>query len=413
MGSAASTRGHHRQPASCLNVTSDDPLEKWGVERVAESLERDEQLAPLAPYARAHAIDGNAALSLGEMKLEEILDDLPCYAVPRDVVDAIEDAASRGARGKKTVETNDKVRQRLQVTVAEKLPPMAAIAPAALASKAKENDLLRDTPTGSIWRCQTGDERREWVERNKRKIGKSATGSQISVERLAIAITNSAFIPEKLVAMSRNELKEKLKTVDDSIVSGQILNFLDMLRKQEGHSLYRAQRNSSGRFKSFIFETWLGNGGFGEVYKVRDRHDGHLYALNIGALNNEAMLEFGLKNVLKQDDAVEEAKLLSKIKSEFLLSVHEYRLEASELVWSRIELSQHGSLAARLGSSIINARGRVDEHVAWKWMVNCVSGLEYLHREGIMHNDIKPEVHPPRRICLIQLCHFPPSSSLP
>ena len=51
-------------------------LALWDVEHVAESLERDADLASLAPYARAHAITGAAALSMDEAKLHSILQDV-------------------------------------------------------------------------------------------------------------------------------------------------------------------------------------------------------------------------------------------------------------------------------------------------------------------------------------------------
>ena len=85
--------------------------------------------------------------------------------------------------------------------------------------------------------------------------------------------------------------------------------------------------------------------------------------------------------------------MLSEVKSGYLLSVLEYGIVAPELFWTCAELITGGSLAVRLSPSIINGKGLANEQVAWTWMVDCVSGLEHLHSKGIMHNDLKPEVH--------------------
>ena len=69
-------------------------LELWDVERVAESLERDADLASLAPYARALKITGAAALRMDEAKLEFVLqdvDDQPPVA-PRALFERIQAA---------------------------------------------------------------------------------------------------------------------------------------------------------------------------------------------------------------------------------------------------------------------------------------------------------------------------------
>ena len=391
-GGASSARRHAGSPARRRRcqlaegaAATDEPLEEWSVERVAASLECDEQLATLAPYARAHAITGSAALGLDELKLEEIIDTLPCYAVPRDVVEKIKAAASRGGR-----EKNDEEVRRGHRVLSPAEPVTTRTSKVTLPSAGLATNLLSNTPTDSIWRCRTADERREWVERNKHKIWKSDTDGQISVDRIATVIASSEFEPVKLVALSCHELSEKLKTMDDSIVSGQKFNFIDLLRKQEGHRLYHAQHakhqpGSNGAFGSFIFEMWLGN-GISEVCKVRDRRDGKLYTLFTS--------EIEPPHVLSQANHEKEIEMvLSEVKSDYLLSVLEYGIEAPELFWTRVELITGGSLAVRLSPSIINGKGLVNEQVAWTWMVDCVSGLEHLHFKGIMHNDLKPEVH--------------------
>ena len=69
-------------------------LALWDVERVAESLERDADLASLAPYARAHAVTGAAALSMDEAKLHSILQDVdsPPSVAPLALLERIQAA---------------------------------------------------------------------------------------------------------------------------------------------------------------------------------------------------------------------------------------------------------------------------------------------------------------------------------
>ena len=97
MGSGASALGgsaNHRTDAMDGDGSSSAGLELWDVERVAESLERDADLASLAPYARAHAVTGAAALSMDEAKLHSILQDVdsPPSVAPLALLERIQAA---------------------------------------------------------------------------------------------------------------------------------------------------------------------------------------------------------------------------------------------------------------------------------------------------------------------------------
>lgn len=265
-------------------------------------------------------------------------------------------------------------------------------------------DILRDSPSDSIWQCRLSEERREWVERNKEKLGKQDAEGRYKIDKLADALANDQFTPAELVKSPLNDITSKLKTADRTIVMGQQRNFRDELKKQ-GHGFYHpvqfaVQRDKSHELGSYLFKSILGRGSFGEVYKVytrrTDRED--CFAIKFCATEESTKKDYGLAYVTKLEDAQEEVAKMKSIKSEVVVGVLNYgELCDLGLFWSCFELCLGGELDGRLKPQEVRGeRGIVAESNAWRWMSECVSGLVHMHDALMMHNDLKPEV-PSRR----------------
>ena len=94
MGSSASARAdvvEEEEPDASRR------LAEWGVSRVAESLACDTDLAALAPYVQANAIDGASVASMDEAKLERILREVGDGAavMPRALLERIHAVAAK------------------------------------------------------------------------------------------------------------------------------------------------------------------------------------------------------------------------------------------------------------------------------------------------------------------------------
>lgn len=128
----------------------------------------------------------------------------------------------------------------------------------------------------------------------------------------------------------------------------------------------------------FIFHHCIGKGGFGRVWKVEMKKTKQMFAM-------KEMLKFRIVSKRSVYSVMSERRLLSILKHPFLVNM-QYAFQDRDNLYLVMDLMTGGDLRFHLG------RVRRFSEEETRFFVACiVTGLEYLHVNGIIHRDIKPE----------------------
>lgn len=128
----------------------------------------------------------------------------------------------------------------------------------------------------------------------------------------------------------------------------------------------------------YIYEEKLGEGAFGEVFKVHHKDTNKVYALkNIKCVGDE-----DLANV------VDEMKSLGKLNHRNIMKLFDIKCQQKEAFKAHVSLlfeyCPGGNLNQRLEKSSPNA-------LNLKWMRQLADAIAYLHSEKLVHRDLKPD----------------------
>ncbi|KAM9520378.1 calcium/calmodulin-dependent protein kinase type 1G isoform 1-T1 [Guaruba guarouba] len=147
-----------------------------------------------------------------------------------------------------------------------------------------------------------------------------------------------------------------------------------MGRKEEDDSSSWKKQTSNIR-KTFIFMEALGSGAFSEVFLVKKRSTGKLFALKCIK-----------KSPLTRDSSLEnEIAVLKKIKHENIVTLEDI-YESTTHFYLVMQLVSGGELFDR-----ILERGVYTEKDASVVIHQVLTAVKYLHENGIVHRDLKPE----------------------
>ncbi|NXR45980.1 KCC1G kinase, partial [Hippolais icterina] len=147
-----------------------------------------------------------------------------------------------------------------------------------------------------------------------------------------------------------------------------------MGRKEEEDSGSWKKQTSNIR-KTFIFMEALGSGAFSEVFLVKQKSTGKLFALKCIK-----------KSPLNRDSSLEnEIAVLKKIKHENIVTLEDI-YESATHFYLVMQLVSGGELFDR-----ILERGVYTEKDASLVIHQVLTAVKYLHENGIVHRDLKPE----------------------
>ena len=141
------------------------------------------------------------------------------------------------------------------------------------------------------------------------------------------------------------------------------------------------------KFDDFEILQKLGEGAFGVVYKVCSRLNNNIYAMkkiNIRELREENEKAYQL--------ALNETEFLSELTCNSnqpnIIKYYKHFVEG-DFLYIIIEFIENGDM-----DSFIEAHQQVGQHIPeeelWNIFLQCMKGLAYVHKMGVIHRDIKP-----------------------
>ena len=130
--------------------------------------------------------------------------------------------------------------------------------------------------------------------------------------------------------------------------------------------------------KDYLVLSLLGKGSFGAVYKVQKNND--YYAMKIFDLSEKEN---------KYEEYIEsEIKILSQIKNDYIIKMYEtFKFEKNKICLV-MELCEHGDLF-KLIINKKNSNTKFTESEIKNYFYEICQGLNYLHKNKIIHRDLK------------------------
>ena len=122
----------------------------------------------------------------------------------------------------------------------------------------------------------------------------------------------------------------------------------------------------------------VGKGGFGKVWKVKDKRTAKIFAL-------KEMKKVKIVSKRSVHSVMNERKLLATLKSDFLVNM-QAAFQDKENLYLILDYCSRGDMRYHMSTN-----GEFTEAQVKFFLACVILCLEYLHRRGIIHRDLKPE----------------------
>ena len=163
-----------------------------------------------------------------------------------------------------------------------------------------------------------------------------------------------------------------------------------MIEDLEGHTfvgftlpLVEDIKKMGNRSEDFELYGNLGKGAFGSVYKVRSKIDKKIYALKKANLK-----ELKEKSKKGYDLTIHETMFLSHMSHPHIIKYYNHFVEG-DFLYIIIEFVENGDMEEYIKAQKI-FKQYIPEEELWSIFLQCMKGLVYIHKMGIIHRDIKP-----------------------
>jgi serum/glucocorticoid-regulated kinase 2 len=167
-------------------------------------------------------------------------------------------------------------------------------------------------------------------------------------------------------------------------LQGESENFLDDMdeglpeRRRIKGTIYSKEKGKEVGLDDFEIRKVIGKGSFGKVYLVIKKDDSKVYAMK--SIRKDVMLD---------NDQIESAKMEKQIllhnKHPFLVKMS-YIFQTEDKVFFVMNFVRGGELF-----NLLSKERRFGEEKAKFYAIQIVLAIGYLHKQGIIYRDIKPE----------------------
>ena len=143
------------------------------------------------------------------------------------------------------------------------------------------------------------------------------------------------------------------------------------------------KNNIGNKFEDFEFLKELGRGNFGKVLKVSSKLNNKVYAMKIvdlEKLNNP-------ENERAYQLALNESKFLTDLSHPHIIKYYK-SFKEGDYLYLIVENAENGDLADFMDAHK-KSWNPISEEVLWSIFLQCMKGLAYVHKMGVIHRDIK------------------------
>ena len=127
----------------------------------------------------------------------------------------------------------------------------------------------------------------------------------------------------------------------------------------------------------------LGEGGFGKVFKVRSKLNNNIYAMKIVDLEKVRKEKGEHSRILARN----EVEFLPNLSNRHIIKYYNH-IEKDNFLYIFTEYIRNGDLC-----DLVNIHRELNKHFKeeelWDIFYQCISSLWYIHKEGVIHRDIK------------------------
>ena len=131
----------------------------------------------------------------------------------------------------------------------------------------------------------------------------------------------------------------------------------------------------------FVWGRELGRGSFGVVYAVSRKKDGRKYVIK--------QCQIGRMSRAEQEEAIREVHLLASLRHDYIVQYHDSFIGQGRLNIV-MELCPGGDLASKL-AALRQRSQRLPEASVWRYLLQVVSALRFVHSRKILHRDLKAQ----------------------